>query len=91
MYVLDCRNAFRALLSALLGAVERDVKKFAAGLVWWKPRTGADLNADLETSETADVSRSGCRIVSAILSFVAEVMDVDEVEMFVGGKRKVSR
>ena len=34
MYVLACRKPFRALLSVLLGAVERDVKKFATGLDW---------------------------------------------------------
>jgi len=66
IYVLDCRKTFRALLR-VLGAVERDEKKFVAGLAWWKARTGADLDADFDTSDTADVSRSGCRIVNAIL------------------------
>jgi hypothetical protein len=56
-------NAF--LLSALIGVDVRDVKKFAAGLAWWKERI-VDLKVDLEIIPIVAVSRKGCRIVCAI-------------------------
>lgn len=46
----------------------RDEKKFFAGLLEWKDRTGADLKADLEAATTmVEPSLRGCRIVNAIL------------------------
>ena len=39
-------------------------------------------------SEIVDVSRSGCRIVNAILILVNTFMDVDGVEIFAGGGQR---
>jgi hypothetical protein len=60
-------NAFRTFVRALDEAVFRDVKKFAAGLLLWNDRTGADLKADFEATARVEVSLNGCRIVNAIL------------------------
>lgn len=49
------------------GVVDRDVKKFAAGLLLWNDRTGADLKAVFEAPTSAEVSFRGCRIVKAML------------------------
>jgi hypothetical protein len=67
IYVLDCRNTFRALVRVLTGVTVLDVKKLAAGLAWWYDRIGLDLNADFETKPIVDVSLKGCRTVNAIL------------------------
>jgi len=53
--------------SVLVGAVVRDVKKFAAGLELWNDRMGADLNAVFEAPTRVEVSLNGCRIANAIL------------------------
>lgn len=66
IYVLDCLNAFRAFESVVTGVVDRDVKKFAAGLLLWNDRTGADLKAVFEAPTSTDVSLNGCRTVNAI-------------------------
>lgn len=65
-YVLDCLNAFRTFVSALVGVDVRDVKKFAAGLLVWNDRTGADLKADFEAAAKAEVNFSDCRTVNAM-------------------------
>lgn len=72
IYVLDCRKAFRAFASVLIGVAVLEVKKVAAGLEWWNARMGVDLKADFETAPSAEVSLSGCRIVNAILSDYGE-------------------
>jgi hypothetical protein len=68
IYVLDCRNAFRAFASVLIGVAVREVKKVAAGLEWWNARIGVDLNADFETQPTVEASLKGWRIANAILN-----------------------
>jgi hypothetical protein len=72
MYVLDCRNAFRAFVSVLIGVAVFEVKKVAAGREWWNARIGVDLNADFETAPRVTVSLKGCRIVNAILNDCGE-------------------
>lgn len=67
MYVLDCLKALRDLDRMLVGVVVRYVKNFAAGLLLWNCRTGADLKAVLEAPSSAEESFIGCRIVNAIL------------------------
>ena len=68
MYVLDCRNAFRALARVLMGVAVRDVKKLAAAGLLWNVRMGvADLKADLDTAPRAEVILNGFRIENAIL------------------------
>lgn len=51
----------------LVGVVVRYVKNFAAGLLLWNCRTGADLNACLDAPSSAEESFIGCRIVNAIV------------------------
>lgn len=73
IYVLDCRKAFRAFASVLIGVAVFEVEKVAAGLAWWKARIGVvDLNADFETAPSVEVSLKGCRIVNAILDDCGE-------------------
>ena len=67
IYVLDCRKTFRAFVRVLTGAVVLDVKKFVAGFVLWKARTGADLKADFEATTKVELSLKGWRIANAIL------------------------
>jgi hypothetical protein len=67
MYVLDCRNAFRAFVRVLTGVVVLEVKKLAAGLELWNDRTEVDLKADFEATPRVEVSLKGCRMVNAIL------------------------
>jgi hypothetical protein len=71
MYVLDCRNAFRAFVRVLMGVAVRDVKKLAAAGLLWNVRMGdADLKADLDTAPRAEVILNGCRIENAILGVI---------------------
>lgn len=71
-YALDCRNAFRAFESAFASLADREVKKLAAGRLWWKARAGIDLKAVLEKAPMVDVSREGCRIVKTIFRFAVD-------------------
>jgi hypothetical protein len=51
----------------LAWVVALEVKKLLIGLLLWNARAGADLKADLETTEIVEVSLKGCRSVKAIL------------------------
>lgn len=66
MYVLDCLNAFFALVRALTGDVVREVKNEFVGREEWKARAGTDLIVDLEARARVLGSWNGRRIANAI-------------------------
>jgi hypothetical protein len=57
-------------VSALAGLIVCDEKKFVAGLLAWKDRRGADLKAPFDADAMVEPSRSGCRIVKIMMSYV---------------------